>query len=425
MKKLLFLLSLTGLTFGACNKNNITPDPDPTDSIGTKNPNPAQNNTNIIYQKLWTTKSSIYTVLSKSNELYAYGMDNGNIALMKITSDGNTIWSKSINGMSSFCLGDSYIYVTVNYNDRAKIVAYDYNGNYKAEISMKEDGYDKTLLNDIVGFPTDGRDGVIVGGYVQNGNTQHPYLRRLTFSGESFNFYEISSDVWSGPIRFDHPNQRIINLAYKDGKLFYTANKYTSLVDEPSTIQFVKLAPDVSTDNYADIYTVELKAESPQHRISHYTNSKIVFNGDVAYIAGYTQDDKEPAPSGGSYWNSGMVLSVKDNGTSGSVNWRKKITISNKSERVYDLTYYSGSVYVFGVHSALLYANKSTEFSNGMIGKINTDGSIIYSKTFGDEKKRNGFNTGIVINGDLCAFGYSGSNSNSSDYNAWIVKTSL
>lgn len=400
----------------------------------TENPNPAANNSEIIAEYLLeSNKSTISKAESYNNEIYAIGKIDGNASIIKLNTSGGMIWSKStgLNG-GSFTIVNDIIFATGNYgtnengeNDRAKVIAYDLSGNFLAEYIFSETAYSRTIINAIASVSV--TDRIALGGFVQNGNTQYPYVVSISFNNNEILQYapRDDPDPNNGSIRLNYPKQRIINIGSKDGYIYYVSNGYSQLPDENSEINITKLDLDTSSDYFNTIYSVNIAADNPQHEVATYTTSGIIFNNNEIYISGRSDDDKTPAPGNGGYWDSGFVAKVIDNGTSGNLEWKRTVNVSNKSDRFYGAAFNNNALYLFGNHSGLIYTSSQISFSNGLITKMDTNGNVIYSKTFGDKTKKSLFQSGLVMNGNVYGFGYSGSSENSSEYQAWIVRANL
>ena len=131
-------------------------------------------------------------------------------------------------------------------------------------------------------------------------------------------------------------------------------------------------------------------------------------------------------PSDGGYWPIGCVAAV--NWHNGQIAWSKKLSPTNKADRIYDGVLYGGYLYVCGQHSGLHYNNTKKTFSNGLAAKISLSGELVAYKTFGDPERSTGFyNLAKDSNGSVICAGYSGENlgNDNTKWSGWFLKTDM
>ena len=131
-------------------------------------------------------------------------------------------------------------------------------------------------------------------------------------------------------------------------------------------------------------------------------------------------------PSDGGYWPIGCVAAV--NWHNGQIAWSKKLSLTNKADRIYDVVLYGGYLYVCGQHSGLQYTNTKKTFGNGLVAKFSLSGDCIAYKTFG-ESDRYSYFINLVIDsfGNLTCVGCSGENlgNDNTKWSGWFLKTDM
>ena len=112
---------------------------------------------------------------------------------------------------------------------------------------------------------------------------------------------------------------------------------------------------------------------------------------------GITEDpQKEPRPSNGGYWDSGVVASLS---TDGEIRWVKKVAVSGYSDYFRGITVVSDAIYAVG--NAAAFVQSGRRFGYGWIAKISHDsGDMLAHLTIGATGYQSWFG-GALTGGDV------------------------
>lgn len=169
------------------------------------------------------------------------------------------------------------------------------------------------------------------------------------------------------------------------------------------------------------MWSKDVKSDSNLASWSHYSSSKnALLQDNKIYVIGTTYTVKDPAPSSGGYWHSGLVSCLD---ISGNILWKKEINLSNKVEQLKKAIIHNNHLYIVGEHSRLRYDNTKYDFGNGLLVKMSLNGSVVYSKTFGDKNTWSAFNS-LEKMDNLYIYGFS--NAKEKDqFQKWFVEVGL
>lgn len=367
-----------------------------------KNPNAAKNNDEIIYQNNSNEAAagSYWKSIAVNNEVFLTGKTKGSYSFIKEKSYNQTL-AQSPNDLKYNALKKVFLIVGSN-QSKGQITVHNTNGSQVSSFLFKEDEYKETNLYNIQHIATNGTDDYyLIVGYVENyTKTSYPFIGCVKLDKDN----KISKAKGGFKV-LKLKGERILAVKMKDKRIYFTTN----FRDAQGNITKAKLhayTPLINTINnsfWADSM-VEFN-KTWEQSISSSTNSNLfnqsrtgnfhLYNNSLI-VVGQTYDTKNPAPSGGGFWDSGLVTTYN---LDGNKLWQTKVNSSNKDDRFYGSLIKDNELHLVGSHSGLYYESQKKEFSNGLYVKMNlSNGNIIFTKTFGNEKEDSNFNTIQVLN---------------------------
>lgn len=456
LKTKVLLLSISILIMSCSKDEEISQKDDSnTNNQTIVNPNPSQNNNEILFQNIWGAKSSIYEAIEYNNSTYSIGQTNGSPTISQINFSGIDIWNKQI-GFSGrdILINKNYIIVaggidtnSDSFLDRGKIKTYDLNGNVKNEITITKSGYDRVVFNAITKMdPNTNPNRIAIAGFVVNSSAiQYPFIKFVDIDNDG----NIITTTTNELVITTQPKSRAVSIAFGQNNVFILTNNYTQLPDEVTNCSILKFAyrtpitgnsnpgggigdstpPPTSADKLTkSLNVIEFKSKVDINqdnglKLDASSGKSLVLRLNNLYVFLSAEALKDPAPSGGGYWESGYVVNITgaDDNLPLNIAWKKQINITNKTDRVYEGTVFNGAIYAIGHNSSVKYTSSNIQFSNGLLTKLDLNGNVIYNKTFGDKTTSSGFNTLFEKDGILFLYGYTNYH-NGIDSQNWFVK---
>ena len=146
----------------------------------------------------------------------------------------------------------------------------------------------------------------------------------------------------------------------------------------------------------------------------------ITTNQNVVYVVGSTDIDKgEGNPTGGVYWDAGLVASFTEDGHQ---NWIKVVELTGYSDRYYGCYITSSGLYAVGVSSAFWYSESRRVFGYGLVSRLEAGtGNELAHMTFGDPNYASGFGTFLQTpSGNYCG-GWTKEAVSGGNQNGWLI----
>ena len=439
-KSTLVMLLIAAVLMAGCkketepeNNGNSDNNNENTETVGHKNPNPAQDTP--LSETVLSEFKSVYQLCPNADgSFYALAMGQNTDYLVKLDNNGYVQQRVELGFESRRCLiksGENIVLVgnlgktTSPYTmyERGCVVVYDHTMQLTATTILKESQYNiqiNTIIQD-----TQDHDVFYAGGLaIDESYIQYPYLCTLRFSEGLMT--KVSSKIYT-----DYPKYRVLgmvekNLAGQNDLILETL--YYWNVDNPEDSQnteahIVKLNYFEEESGWGhEIWDVAVLG---QHHDSYADNNSIISDESNVYFFGRFQDDKTPAPSSG-YWNSGCVAAI--DWYEGRMKWFKSIALSNKSDLLCVGQLSEGCFYICGRHSGLHYNTTKKYFGNGLVVMLSLSGNLLSYKTFGDPERQACFNHIVKdINGNWVVVGWFGENlgNNNRKYSGWFLKTDM
>ncbi len=419
MKKVILFTTLLLLGIISCSKNEekIVVEEKIIEPPKFENINPAQNNGDIISQKI-LGKGSINKSIIINNTIYAIGYEAGEkFFIKKMSKSGEEIWSKSIENIHPRTLSqinDNSIIVIggtrggATPKSQGVIQIYDLNGvllseekHYKEDYGFYFRSICKLSENEFVLGGTQRR--------FKSGERDKPFLKYIDIQDNKITYSCIID------IEEDFDRHSVVGVsAIGDDELIVLMQKQNDNSAKRSLI-ISKLGN--TSDNkrsYAsgqtecitsmDVIWKKEVISSNNLNITNDIGKQLIINADKIFVISNTYDVKEPSPSKGN-WTSGLVFCLDLNG---NILWKNNINISNKDDKLYRGIFYNSNLFIVGKHSSYMWSPQKIYNSNGLLLKMDTYGEIKYIKTFGDKKDSQGFYTIEIINDKLKLLGYKG-----------------
>ena len=443
MKKYLYVLSLLlTVAVSSCKKTQT----EEADLSKIENPNPPQNNNliqvnriigadnekttiqqilnagdnNLYYRGYYDSGASYYQVsVDKSGSPTSANIVSGDhYEIGKMKPDGTKIWGKLvaeenrcmtlINSLGS--LRNSI--AVMGYNRPNTIISlYSSDGVLRTKLAISKQN-SRVWFNDISVLQSTTNEVILVavGGITDTvAQTDYPYIAkfRLTNTNGSYSFSPDSEQIITSL-----SGNYFVNLGI-------SGNSFLTTMEN-------KVRTQLGVCKLTSNYTLEWSKiiQNSWGTIK----TKIIVDTDKFYISGNTDDKDKKTTSTGEYWSSGLVVCFKFDGT---LLWQTKIALSNKGERVSNITKEGNFLYLVGEHSGVCYLGKDNECQsvrgNGLITKIDaTNGNILKSYSFGDKFTRSEFYSNIILPNNLfVACGYTNNRQEKASWQGWVININL
>jgi hypothetical protein len=142
------------------------------------------------------------------------------------------------------------------------------------------------------------------------------------------------------------------------------------------------------------------------------------FQGNL-YLVGLADDPaKQPAPSNGGYWNSGIAASLTP---AGDLRWLTSIALTGHSERFSAMAIGSDALYAVG--QAASFFRSDNHFGYGLVTKIALEtGEVLSNMTFGEDTYRSMFYCPALSGNTITCGGYTGYEVTGGGYVAWFCE---
>lgn len=433
-KPTLVMLLLVVVLMVGCKKDENNGNNENTETVGHKNPNPAQDTPlsehflaefESIYQLYPNPDGSFYALASGEHTDYLLRLDNSGYVQQRTELGFRSRKGVTISGENIVLMGNlGYVSSLYGMYEQGYVAVYDRNMQVVATTVLKDPLYKIEMYSLI----QDAQDPTLFyagGAAIDESYVQYPYLCTLRFSDGLMT--KVSSKIYS-----DNAKRLVIGMVEKqsDGQKDLILETYSySVIDNPydsnsSAIHIMKLNYFEEESGWgSETWDVSI---SGSHNNSSSKNNSIDSDENNIYFFGYCNDDKSPAPSSGGYWRSGCITAV--NWHLGQTSWTKTVSLSNKDDQFYDGMLLDGYLYAWGCHSGLRYNSTMKYFANGLVAKFTLSGELIAYKTFG-EPERNSFLYSFAKdnNDSFVCVGKSGKNLGSFNlvYSGWFLKTDL
>ncbi len=373
------------------------------------NPNPSQNNNEIITEKSWGYDDIVKSI-TINNDIYTIGYPTikYNSTLRKISKSGKEIWSKTIdiNPKNIFKLDDKRLIVVGYKKNKGSIRIYDIEGNLLAS----KDEYIENFRLSFSNIIKDGIDGFLISGNKRADNISQPFLRGITISADNkiTNSYLLkikgirTNDYCTlGSIQPIQDLDFIISMLINDK---YIIARLTPRKVSYSTSQYNTYSNEIDEPN-EPIYSInimwqkEIMSSSSNNYFIRSSKQLIAKDNKIFHIGSYGKRKTSSSVEE----ESGLVSCLD---LDGNIQWQRKINPSNKSDELYKAIYYNSNLFIVGEHSGCFI--KDIYKSNGLLVKMDKYGEILYTKTFGDKNLKQSFTSIEVIDNKLKLLGYKG-----------------
>lgn len=150
-----------------------------------------------------------------------------------------------------------------------------------------------------------------------------------------------------------------------------------------------------------------------------YSGSGLIFSQDNLYLVGAADDPgKEPTPSNGGYWGSGLAASLTP---TGGLRWLTSVALTGHSERFRAMAMSSGALYAVGDGAS--FGHSDHEYGYGLISEIALEtGDVISNMTFGEDSYNSGFNYAVISGNSISCGGWTQYESAGGAYPAWFCE---
>ena len=430
---ILVLFVITAILMSGCKKE----EPSATDQ-GLSNPNPAQDSP--LMEKFHSGEYFYYVMPHPQGGYFVAGKGKYVDYAFHLGQNGDEV---SKNEIGFLCYSRRGFIDTGEY-----FVAVGAGGSESAPYDMSKYGYfavfDHSMnsvkmthvmderfnleLNAVAQDPSDPElfyAGGLANTYVNGHFMQIPYLCSIRFDGNEITV--LSSRVYN-----NNEYSRVIGMVVKEYQgqkdLILELIRYESSSDptdeSAGKIHVVKPNYFEAKDGWGhDTWDVTL--EGPESHSWARCNT-IVADDAKVYCFGFAYQLKEYDGGGSNKFSrfSGLIAAV--NWHSGQLEWQNVDSFSDRSDFFCNGKLVDGYLYVCGAQSRLKFSSTKMEFSNGLVAKYSTSGTLIASKTFGSPE-RDGVFEGLVkgSDGKILGVGWSGENlgNDKRRYDGWFVKT--
>jgi hypothetical protein len=150
-----------------------------------------------------------------------------------------------------------------------------------------------------------------------------------------------------------------------------------------------------------------------------YNGRGLSFFQDNLYLVGLADDPgKEPRPSNGGYWHSGLAASLT---LTGGLRWLTSVALTGHSEGFAGMAMGPDALYAVG--NAASFFQSEQNFGYGLISKIALEtGDVISNMTFGEDIYLSDFNDVVISGNMISCCGWTRYESTGGGYLAWFCE---
>lgn len=430
MKTKILLFSLFAILFSCSKENNA--DSTKTDtSINVNVPN----SNNLILQETISTisQSSIYKIIAANdgNIVYIGSVGGNSYAITKTNTNGQIIWTRSINfsptdikQISNNLVGNDTFYngfVVIGGNN-GNIITIDKNGNV---LDQKQIGIQSSILNlysfNEVFYPNNSKiNDYYSCGATSTSGTYYPYYKGFSTNENGIITGDFVVETMDIPLFFyegiDGNNQD--KIAYQ-----ITGNRNDGLIT--SSTYYSLLAGKNTNDKHTYFQKrIDTNIAFTKDFTNYYCGSRSMqyYNNNI-YISGAKIDvNSSTTYTDGSKPTDAFIIKLDDSGNTIWENTYSCAEDDNDKNDFYNQVFiYNNKLYVCGASSVFNYtSNPNTLFGNGLISTCNLDGTNHQNYTIGNQTYKSSLNTLLYNSNGLLLAGYTKNSNN--NYNAWLLK---
>ena len=163
-------------------------------------------------------------------------------------------------------------------------------------------------------------------------------------------------------------------------------------------------------------WTVDWSREvtaDPAHKSSL---GDVCFFENNLYVTGRCDNpSKQPVPSDGGYWQSGLIASLT---LAGDIRWIGSVSPSSEHDAFYEVAATPGGLYAIGFCS--VFSQSDQYFGYGLISKMaSATFNVISNMSFGKDSYQSGFHDGFVTGGVIRCGGWTMEEGANSSNRAW------
>ncbi len=150
-----------------------------------------------------------------------------------------------------------------------------------------------------------------------------------------------------------------------------------------------------------------------------YNGDALSFFQDNLYLVGQADDPgKEPRPSNGGYWDSGLAASLTP---TGGLRWLTSVALTGHSERFARIT--TGPDGLYAVGQGAVFSQAEQQFGYGLISKIALEtGEAVSNMTFGTDSYCSSFSDAVISGNMISCGGWTQYESAGAGYLAWFCE---
>jgi hypothetical protein len=408
-----------------------------------KNPNPPESNALILTEKMLgssTNESTIWQIIdSKDGNFFFLGklnvsdasysvivgdeqIGNGDyeIIIGKLTPEGQTSSLHHPGFEARFILRfdegpanyhNGLVGIGIAFNPvKPRLIIYDNQfDNYMNFTSGEENAW----FNSIV-YKSSAQNTYkfVAAGGITIDDIYYPYLAEILVNTEQQSIETGVVEIYS-----DYAGNYFTDIEMNDSKTQFYCTMIQLLDGAPYYLQLAKINSLYTIDWVTEIYY--------QNEIcSQNLNSLTVMN-DKAFVVGSTEDDAKGLTSQGNKWLSGLAVCIN---ASGEIDWKKKVSLTQYSEKFHSVTNNQQYIFAVGVHSSHIHKKDETWDDywireNGFISKINCQtGEPLANYSLGNEVYSSGINSLVHVNNQPYAAGWTNQTEKDKGFQGWLLK---
>jgi hypothetical protein len=145
---------------------------------------------------------------------------------------------------------------------------------------------------------------------------------------------------------------------------------------------------------------------------------------DRIYLAGGTDDTgKQPPPSDGGYWDSGLAARLT---LAGALEWTSIIRLTAHTERFRAVVPTANGIFFMGIAGRYFTGQTVDQFGYGWIARIlPATGVVATHLTFGSDAYESGFDTGVYSGSTMYCGGFTNYENQGGGYRSWFCGIDL
>jgi hypothetical protein len=164
---------------------------------------------------------------------------------------------------------------------------------------------------------------------------------------------------------------------------------------------------------------VDWNRDVPPPHAGQVALSGIAANVSEVYAAGFADDDRKGATSGGGYWTSALMASFT---ATGDPRWQTVVSLTGHDDYFQDVLIGTGTIYGVGASASFLYSGRD-QFGYGLLTRLDpATGAAQGNQTFGSDRYQSEFETALLKGSNVLAGGWTAYEVRGGPSQGWLAE---